>query len=65
MHFQGLKLDGVFFPQLFIMKPGFIWLEHVSYLTSSAVQGTATALRNHSRSWKEKAGFFAGYTCVT
>ncbi|KAK7832736.1 hypothetical protein U0070_026932 [Myodes glareolus] len=50
--------------KLFIMRPGFIWLEHVSYLTSSAVQGAAAALRNHSRSWKEKAGFFAGYTCV-
>lgn len=30
--------------RLFVMDPGFVWLEHVSWLTSSAVQGEATAL---------------------
>lgn len=43
MHFQGLKLGG-FLSQLFITKPRFIWFEHISYLTSSAVWGAAADL---------------------
>lgn len=42
MHSQGLKLHV--FPPFFVMNPQFIWLEHISLLTSSAGQGAATAL---------------------